>query len=91
MPELTYAEKLTAYATAPKVTAGVIGQIEDGKFVNYWCGKLRSQFVQTGDTWKSPTKELAIESARQFRDECRAEAIAKGLLDPVTLQPLNPA
>lgn len=91
MPELTYDERLTAYAAAPKVTAGVIRQIEGGKIVAYWCGKLRGQFVQTCDTWKSPTKELALESARQFREGCRAEAIAKGFLDPVTLQPLNPA
>ncbi|WP_207864967.1 hypothetical protein [Pseudomonas sp. 58(2021)] len=80
MPELTYDQKLVHYATAPKATAGPIRQIENRKIVIYWCGKLRGEFVKSGANWKASTKQEAIESARQFREQCRAEAEAKGLL-----------
>ncbi|KQM46408.1 hypothetical protein ASE80_16760 [Pseudomonas sp. Leaf15] len=80
MSELTYEQKLVDYATAPKATAGIISQIENGHFVNHWCGKLRGEFVQTGLTWKASTKQQALESARLFRQQCWDEAKAKGLL-----------
>ena len=80
MLEMTYDQKLVDYATAPKATAGIISQIEDGNFVNYWCGKLRGKFVQVGPTWKASTKQQALKSARLFREKCRHEAKAKGLL-----------
>jgi len=80
MRELTYDQKLVFYATAKKATAGIISQIENGDFVNYWCGKLRGKFVQVGTDWKAATKQQAIESARLFREQCRTEAQTKGLL-----------
>lgn len=80
MLELTYDQKLVFYATAKKATAAIISQIENGDFVNYWCGKLRGKFVQVGPDWKAATKQQAIESARLFREQCRTEAQAKGLL-----------
>lgn len=80
MPDMTYDQKLVDYATAPKATAGIISQIENGNIVNHWCGRLRGKFVQTGPTWKSSTKQQALESARLFRQQCRDEAKAKGLL-----------
>lgn len=80
MPELTYEQKLVDCSTAPKVSAGIISQIENGNFVTYWCGKLRGKFVQVGPTWKASTNQQAKESARKFRAECLAEAKAKGLL-----------
>ena len=80
MPEMTYDQKLVDYATAPKATAGIISQIENGNFVNHWCGKLRGKFVQVGPTWKASTRQQALESARLFRAQCRDEAKAKGLL-----------
>ena len=80
MAELTYDQKLIHYATAPKASAGIISQIENGDFVNYWCGKLRGKFVQVGPTWKAANKQQALDSARLFREQCRTEAKAKGLL-----------
>jgi hypothetical protein len=80
MPELTYDQKLIHYATASRASAGIISQIQNGDFVNYWCGKLRGKFVQVGPSWKAATRQQAIESARQFREQCRTEAQAKGLL-----------
>ena len=80
MPELTYDQKLVDYATAPKASAGIICQIENGDFVKHWCGKLRGKFIQVGPTWKAASKQQAVEKARGFREQCRAEAKAKGLL-----------
>ena len=80
MPERTYEQTLVDYATAPKATAGIISQIENGNFVDYWCGKLRGKFVQVGPTWKATTKAQALATARLFREQCMAEAKAKGLL-----------
>jgi len=80
MPELSYDQKLVDYATAPKASAGTICQIENGDFVKHWCGKLRGRFIQVGTTWKAASKQQAIENAREFREQCRAEAKAKGLL-----------
>jgi len=80
MPELTYEQKLIHYATAPRASAGIICQIENGDTVNHWCGKLRGKFVQTGPNWKKASKQKALESAHLFREDCRAEAKAKGLL-----------
>ncbi|MCU7217578.1 hypothetical protein [Pseudomonas sp. VE 196-7] len=80
MPELSYDQKLIHYATAPKATAGPIRQIEGRRIVTYWCGKLRGDFVKSGADWKASTKEEAIESARRFREQCKTEAKAKGLL-----------
>lgn len=56
MPELTYDQKLVDYATAPKASAGIICQIENGDFVKHWCGKLRGKFIQVGPTWKAANK-----------------------------------
>ncbi|WP_338501004.1 hypothetical protein VRB50_14610 [Pseudomonas poae] len=80
MTKLTYEQKLVDYASAPKVSAGIISQIESGNFVNYRHGKLRGKFVQVGPTWKASTKQQATESARKLQAQCLAEAKAKGLL-----------
>ena len=69
------AEKVKHYATAKRITAGKITQIEDGVFVSSWVGKLRGMIVSAPDgTYKHSTKEDAIACASDFRERCRAEA-----------------
>ncbi|WP_192485664.1 hypothetical protein [Pseudomonas savastanoi] len=80
MQQRTYDQSLAFYATAPKITAGIIWQKEGSSLLSYWCGKLRGQFVKSGPGWKASTKEQAIENARRFRNECLIEAKAKGLI-----------
>ena len=52
-----YNERLLHYATAKRATAGKITQIENGKLVTHWAGKLRGTFVklaqQIGELAKS--------------------------------------
>jgi hypothetical protein len=68
------AEKAAHYATAPRVTAARITQIQDGRFVSSWVGKLRGMVVSDiNDNYKHPTREAALECARNFRERCRAE------------------
>lgn len=69
------AEKIVHYATAPRATAGTITQIQGGRLVSSWGGKLRGMIVSDADgNYKHPTREAAIECARNFRERRRAEA-----------------
>ena len=74
------ADRVAHYAAAKRATAGKITQIEDGKFVSSWVGKLRGMIVSAADgTYKHATKDDALECARGFRDRCRAEIEKRGL------------
>ena len=76
----SYDERLIYYATAPRATAAEVSQIIDGNFVCGWAGKLRGKLVKLGDEFRFSTKEEAIDLARRYRQACREEAQAKGLL-----------
>lgn len=71
--------RLAWYATAPRAGAATIHQIEDWKLVRYWVARLRGKNVMLHGKWKHATREEAVETARAFRESCRAEAEALGI------------
>lgn len=78
---MTYHEKLVFYATAKRARVGTIGKIEDGNFVDYFVGKLRGKIVSKDDrTYKFVSKTDALNCARDFRKNCRTDAVKLGLL-----------
>ena len=64
-------ERAKFYAEAPRATAGRISQIEGGKFVDFWVGKLRGRVVSMNDGWRWATKDEALDCARRFRENAK--------------------
>lgn len=75
-----YDERLLHFATAPRLSAGNIQQLTEGRLVLYWIGRLRGKFIKTDSGFKFDNKADAIANAKKFRQQCIDEAKSKGLL-----------
>lgn len=69
----TRRENLEHYATAKRITTGVIQQFVDGELVRFHVGKLRGKIVGSATKYKFATKEDAYQCAYDFRESCREE------------------
>lgn len=69
----TRRENLEHYATAKRITTGVIHQFVDENLVRFHVGKLRGKIVGSATKYKFATKEEAYQCAYDFRESCREE------------------
>ena len=71
--EMNYEQKLKHYATAKRITTGIIQQFVGEELVKFHVGKLRGKIVGGNDNYKFSTKEEAYKCAYDFRESCRKE------------------
>jgi hypothetical protein len=69
----TRQEKLAHYATAKRITTGVIHQVVDDSLERFYVGKLRGNIVGSATKYRFKTKEDAYQCAYDFRESCREE------------------
>lgn len=70
---MTLEEKVEYYATAKRITTGVIQQFVNGELTRFHVGKLRGKIVGSETNYKFKTKGEAYQCAYDFRESCRRE------------------
>ena len=79
---MTRQEKLIWYATAPRASAAQFFNAVDGDLVVRWVPKLRGRIVcLDSKNFKFLSRAEAVNEARAFREACRRDARAEGLID----------
>lgn len=70
--KLSRHKKCEFFATR-RITVGKISQYVDGKFVDYFVGKIGGKIISRNNEYKFTNKEDAKNLALWFRNDCKKE------------------